>query len=184
MNKPCGYVCKSEADRHKTIYELLTPDLQKLVKDAKRGERLHTVGRLDLETSGLLLITTDGFFSNRLTNPQNSITKTYKAHLSTPVPSQTQAHYILKAKQGLLMPAEKKSPEEMSAPSIIQFITDQDCTITVTEGKFHEVRRIFRALGNEVTELQRLSIGSLQLDDTLKEGQYRPLTAQELSRLM
>ena len=63
MNKPCGYVCSAASDSHKTVYELLTPELQELVQGAKRGHRLHTIGRLDADTSGLLLLTTDGYFS-------------------------------------------------------------------------------------------------------------------------
>ena len=85
MNKPCGYVCSAVSDSHKTIYELLPQELQTLVQNAKRGHRLHTVGRLDCNTSGLILITNDGSFSNTLTRPQNNITKTYEVTLETPV---------------------------------------------------------------------------------------------------
>ena len=73
MNKPCGYVCSAVSDSHKTVYQLLTPELQNLVRNAKRGERLHTVGRLDCDTSGLLLLTTDGFYSHSLTAPEMNV---------------------------------------------------------------------------------------------------------------
>lgn len=182
MNKPCGVVCKSVADWNTPVFELLSPELQKLVSEAKRGQRLHTVGRLDCNTSGLLIITDDGKLSHHLTAPENLIEKTYIAKLATPVSLQEQTEYIAKAAKGLILPAEKKAVEEQSAPAKLEF-TEKGCIITVTEGKFHEVRRLFRALGNEVTELKRISIGSLNLDENLKPGQYRPLTELELSRL-
>ena len=176
MNKPCGYVCSAVSDSHKTIYELLPQELQTLVQNAKRGQRLHTVGRLDCNTSGLILITNDGSFSNTLTRPQNNITKTYEVTLETPVQNmEQQREYIRLAGQGLLLPPEKKAPEQRSTVAVIKFLSPDHCIITVTEGKFHEVRRIFRALGNSVTALKRIAIGSLTLPDDLQPGQYRKI---------
>lgn len=182
MNKPCGYVCKSVADWHTPVFELLDSELQKLVSTAKRGERLHTVGRLDCDTSGLLIITDDGKLSHYLTAPENKIEKTYIAKLAKEVSAEEQADYISRAAKGVLLPAEKKAGEQLSAPAKLEF-TKEGCKVTVTEGKFHEVRRLIRGLGNEVAELKRISIGNLQLDENLKPGEYRPLTEEELSRL-
>ena len=229
MNKPCGYVCAAASDSHKTVYELLTPELQALVSDAPRGCRLHTVGRLDSDTSGLLLITNDGKFSNRITTgtvaepevavvecPQNTrslslskgettekhdrseicggfdtigalapfysnhrVSKTYRARLANPVSPEKQEEYIKLAAAGLTLPPEKKCGEQKALPATLIFETEQVCKITVHEGKFHEVRRIFRALGNEVTELARLSIGNLELPPDLKPGQWRDMTDEE-----
>ena len=212
MNKPCGYVCAAASDSHKTVYELLTQELQELISGAPRGCRLHTVGRLDCDTSGLLLITNDGKFSNRITSGPvvealetyynsksvkencedmeqfsriyHHVSKTYRAHLKNPVTPENQKLYISRAATGLVLPPEKKYGEQKALPATIIFETASICKITVTEGKFHEVRRIFRALGNEVSELERLAIGKLELSPDLKAGQWRPLTDDEKELLM
>lgn len=182
MNKPKGYVCSAVSDSHKTVYQLLSAELQDLVQNAKRGERLHTVGRLDCETSGLLLITNDGDFSHKLTDPQNKIEKTYLVTLAHPVTKDDAARYVKEVAAGVILPPEKKAPEEKSAPGKLEFTMGSDlpvnctdyknCKITVTEGKFHEVRRIFRALGNEVINLKRIKLGKYELPLDLKEGSY------------
>ena len=190
MNKPCGYVCSAVSDSHKTVYDLLTPELQELVQGAKRGSRLHTVGRLDADTSGLLLLTTDGFFSHRITastvveldklnHRMHRISKTYRATLSASVSPDIQSEYITRAASGLTLPPEKKYGEQQAEPAVLHFQNSEICEITVHEGKFHEVRRIFRALGNEVKELERISIGGLTLPEDLTPGQWRNMTDEE-----
>lgn len=197
MNKPAGYVCSAASDSHKTVYELLSPELQYLVKNAKRGHRLHTIGRLDASTTGLLLFTTDGMFSHKIAtrtpepapavpepvegpckNPP--ITKTYLANLKNPVNKELQKEYISKAAAGLILPPEKKAPEQEAAPAELSFINERTCQIKVCEGKFHEVRRIFRALGNEVLELKRIAIGRLFLPDSLKPGEYTSFSPEQI----
>ena len=181
MNKPKGYVCSAASDSHKTVYELLPPELQDLVKNAKRGHRLHTIGRLDADTTGLLLFTTDGIFSHKIAvsvvepveTTLTPISKTYKATLRYDVTPDQQKQYITRAAGGLTLPPEKKAPEQQAAPAKIKFISSSTAEIIVTEGKFHEVRRIFRALGNEVIELQRIAIGKLQLPPELAPGEYQ-----------
>ena len=178
MNKPCSYVCAAASDSHKTVYELLTLELQELVRGAPRGSRLHTVGRLDCDTIGLLLITNDGKFSNKITtNPD--IQKTYRARLTEPVTTENQQTYIARAADGLTLPPEKKYGEQKALPAALQFEAADVCKVTVGEGKFHEVRRIFRALGNEVAALERVAIGSLTLPPDLVPGQWRGLTEEE-----
>ena len=179
MNKPCGYVCSAVSDSHKTVYQLLPQELQQLVQGAKRGERLHTVGRLDCDTRGLLLFTNDGMFSHTIT--ATSIPKNYLVKLQKPVPLQLQNQYITRASQGLLLPTEKKYSEQKSAPAELSFINETTCYIKIKEGKFHEVKRIFRALENEVLELKRISIGNLYLPENLQQGEYRNLTLQEIN---
>ena len=179
MNKPCGYVCSAVSDSHKTVYDLLSPDLQKLVQGAKRGQRLHTIGRLDSNTSGLLLFTTDGMFSHNVA-ANASITKSYLAKLVKSVDHEQQTYYINKAASGLTLPPEKKYGEQQAEPATLHFIKDDLCEITIHEGKFHEVRRIFLALGNEVADLKRISIGNFKLPSDLSPGQYRKLTKDEL----
>ncbi len=216
MNKPVGYVCAAASDSHKTVYELLTPELQELVRGAPRGCRLHTVGRLDCDTSGLLLITNDGKFSNRITRgavvecPRSGcietyynsksvkencedmehfsriyhrVSKTYRAHLKNPVTPENQKFYINRAATGLTLPPEKKYGEQKTLPAVLVFESAEVCRITVREGKFHEVRRIFQALGNEVAVLERIAIGKLELPQDLKSGQWRELTKSEKDSL-
>ena len=175
MNKPKGYVCSAASDSHKTVYELLPPKFQDLVKNAKRGHRLHTIGRLDADTTGLLLLTTDGKCSHNIA--AEGLPKTYRATLLNEVTPDQQAQYQTRASRGLTIPSEKKAPEQKAAPAKLIFTSPNTCEITVTEGKFHEVRRIFRALGNEVTELERIAIGKLSLPPDLSPGEYRQCTS-------
>ena len=204
MNKPAGYVCSAASDSHKTVYELLPPELQDLVKNAKRGHRLHTIGRLDAETTGLLLLTTDGKFSHTIASgasdsasavpepalavpepvegpsKNHTISKIYLVTLKFEVSPAQQTQYITRAAQGLTLPPEKKAPEQQAAPASIKFLSNTIAQITVTEGKFHEVRRIFLALENEVTELKRIAIGSLFLPDSLKPGEYKSFSPEQI----
>lgn len=181
MNKPLGAVCATASDSHPTVYSFLDDDKKKQASSAPRGCRLHTVGRLDAESSGLLLLTTDGRFSHHITAPESAIKKTYLVTLKTPVETPAeQEDYIKKSAAGLTLPPDHKAPEQDSAPAHLEWLSATQCRITVTEGKFHEVRRIFLALGNEVIALHRLSIGSLQLDKNLAPGQYRELTQEEI----
>jgi 16S rRNA pseudouridine516 synthase len=195
MNKPKGYVCSAASDSHKTVYELLPPELQDLVKNAKRGHRLHTIGRLDADTTGLLLLTTDGMFSHKIAASgvpepveghykQAQITKTYCATLLNQVPIAQQTQYISSAAQGLTLPPEKKAPEQKAAPAKIKFLAPKLAEITVTEGKFHEVRRIFKALDNEIVELERTAIGALMLPADLKAGEYKALSQSDFDFLL
>ena len=172
MNKPEGYVCSAVSDRHKTIYELLPPDLQNLVQNAKRGERLHTVGRLDCDTSGLILLTNDGDFSHSLTAPENKVEKVYKVILKNEVSPEAQKMMIKECRKGVILPPEKKAGEEVAAPCSLDFLSGEECLITLTEGKFHEVKRIFVHFGNRVLSLKRLKFGSYSLPPDLEEGKY------------
>lgn len=179
MNKPLNYVCSSVSDSHKTVYSLLSPELQALLS-AKRGQKLHTVGRLDSLTEGLLLFTNDGTFSNELTRPESHVSKEYQVTLRNPVPLDLQKEYISKANKGLILPPEKKAPEQQSAPAQLQFLTENLCQVTISEGKFHQVRRMFQALENEVTALKRTRIGSLYLPPDLASGQWQFISKDDI----
>ena len=170
MNKPQGYVCSAVSDSHHTVYELLPKDLQELVTKPKRGQRLHTVGRLDANTSGLLLFTNDGTFSHSLTAPEFHVEKTYIARLKKPGNSD----YVSKALGTLTLPADKKSEEEKCSGVKLNPLNKEMTLweVKISEGKFHQVRRIFSALGNEVVSLQRIKIGYLELGN-LKEGKFQ-----------
>lgn len=172
MNKPCGYVCSAVSDSHKTVYELLTPDLRELVQDPIRGERLHTVGRLDANTSGLLLFTNDGHFSHELTTPENKVEKKYFIKLKNEVNDLQKKEYINAFQNGITLKAEKKGEAFTTSSSILEFESDSTCFVTITEGKFHQVRRMISAVGNDVVELKRLSVANYVLPDDLEEGEY------------
>lgn len=200
MNKPLGYVCSAVSDSHKTVYELLPKEMQELVQNAKRGHRLHTIGRLDCNTSGLLLLTTDGNFSHKIAAAKEigggGLVKTYKVVLVNPVSSDEQVSYTALAAKGVILPPEKKYAEQKAAPAKIVWCKINDdkiveqadftnqCKITVSEGKFHEVRRLFRALGNEVVELERIAIAGLFLPPELRQGEWRELSEKEMNLLL
>lgn len=179
MNKPSGYVCSSVSDSHKTVYDLLPLELQNLLH-AKRGEKLHTVGRLDCDTTGLLIFTTDGFFSNFITRNENKIPKTYSVILKNPVSDKMKTEYENLFKSGIILPAEKKSPEEFIDNAIIKFSTQTECFVTITQGKFHQIKRMFLAVKNEVLELKRIKIGNFALEEDMTFGSYRFLTKEEV----
>ena len=178
MNKAAGEVCSTVSDSHRTVYEHFSPD--QLISN---GAKLHSVGRLDCDTEGLLLFTNDGQLSNFLTRPENKIEKTYFVRLKNPLTLLRQKEYSEQAEKGLTLPPEKKSPEQKSAGAKITWLTQNECEITLTEGKFHEVKRIFRALGNEVIYLKRVKFAGLELEESLPVGQYRPLYESEVRTL-
>lgn len=168
LNKPCGFVCSSVSDSHSTVYDLLKGKI-----DIPDVCDLKCVGRLDNDTSGLLLLSTNGSFVKSLTDPQNEIEKTYFVRLRDSVSDKDA--YIKMAASGIEIPPEKKSPGFKSRPAVLKWLTDDSLEITVTEGKFHEVRRIFSALENHVVELKRIRIGNFVLDEKLKEGEFKVL---------
>lgn len=183
MNKPAGYVCSAVSDSHKTVYSLLPEEMQELLS-AKRGEKIHTVGRLDCETSGLLIFTTDGEFSNQLTRPENHVEKTYIATLHTPALGPEQADYRQKFSEGVILPAEKKAPQQNSDPAQIDFLDEVTARVTISEGKFHQVRRMFLAVGNEVIKLHRIQIGGFMLPGELSPGAYLSYTKDDIMQLV
>lgn len=156
---------------------------------------LHLVGRLDADTEGLLLLTTDGVFSHLLTDPEKHIPKTYLVYLRDYVLPTDRERYIKEFRQGVTVPPATKSPSFTTKPAELTW-TDDDgkyctitgaefttCTLTITEGKFHQVKRMFLAMGNEVIFLKRIAMGNLFLDENLLPGQYRSLSDGELSDL-
>lgn len=181
LNKPKEYVCSAVSDSHKTVYQLLPTEMQNLVTGAKRGQRLHTVGRLDSDTTGLLILTTDGKFSHKITTPENCIEKKYEVILEKAVNKEEQEKYIKAVAAGAFLPAEKKAKEEVASPGKLTFLNETNCQIVISEGKFHQVRRTFLGLGNKVLELKRIVVGNLTLPKDLKEGEFREMTTKELA---
>ncbi|MBO7094086.1 MAG: pseudouridine synthase [Spirochaetia bacterium] len=185
MNKPLGAVCSTVSDRSTTVFQLLGPDVP---------ARLSIVGRLDKDTSGLLLLSDDGMFVHTLTIPESQITKTYHVWLRSPVSPAQQYEYTKRCADGLDLPPCEKSPAFTAAPARLEWLdvlppelgcasSAAECLLTISEGKFHQVKRMMEELGNQVAALERIAIGSLELDKKIAPGQYRRLSSEEFEKL-
>ncbi len=164
MNKPAGYVCSTDDPDHNTVFALMDEPLL---------ERLHTVGRLDLDTTGILLITDEGQWSHRISSPKHECAKTYRAFLADPVAESAIAQFA----EGVMLRGEKLPTK----PAELVIVTPTECLLTIHEGRYHQVKRMFAAIGNKVEQLHREQIGALLLGDDLAEGEYRVLTAAEIA---
>ncbi len=168
MNKPKGVVCANYDNYNKTIMDLIV-DFD--------TSKLSAVGRLDIDTTGLLLITSDGKFIHNLTSPKKHKEKEYIVLCDKPFTSED----IIKAKEGITIFEDGK--DYLCKEAKIEILDDNKASICITEGRFHQIKKMCSALGKEVLELKRIRIGSLFLDDSLKEGEYRELTCEEISLL-
>ncbi|MBR4684423.1 MAG: rRNA pseudouridine synthase [Spirochaetia bacterium] len=179
MNKPAGYVCSSKGGANPTVFDLLD------VEDRGRrlGGELGIVGRLDLDTEGLLIFTTDGDLNHRLTSPKYHVPKTYFVQLENPVSEAEQKQYAEAVAAGVEIPPEDHEPGALCRGGKLDWKSDDTCQLTIYEGLYHEVKRIFTALGNRVAYLKRININNLALDPSLEPGEYRELSEQELSAL-
>ncbi|MGN0738557.1 MAG: pseudouridine synthase [Treponema sp.] len=175
MNKPRGAVCSTVSDSHKTVFDLFKGHFTD-------GEikRLKCAGRLDCESTGLLIFSTNGSFVNKITAPENKIKKTYYVKLQKKVVPDLQSEFSRKAMTGIFIPPEKKSDGFFLKDAQIEWLTQESCSVTISEGKFHEVRRLFSALGNSVIELKRVQTGGLKLDENLCPGQFKILSESEI----
>lgn len=168
LNKPAGVVSATEDQQNKTVLDCIA--------DKKRKD-LFPVGRLDKDTEGLLLITNDGPLAHDLLSPKKHVEKTYYAQISGIVTEDMVKQFA----KGLDIGEEKLTrPAKLS---ILNAGEISEIEVTITEGKYHQVKRMFQAVGTEVIYLKRLSMGDLILDDNLEPGQYRLLTEEELKRL-
>jgi len=158
LNKPVGLVC-SHNEAGALVYGLL-PDRWR-----RRDPPLSAVGRLDKDTSGLLLITDDGALLHRIISPRQHIPKRYIATLDRPLQGDEAAIFA----SGQLM---LKGEDRPLLPAFLEMLAPQEAAITVTEGRYHQVRRMFAAVGNHVVALRRVSIGALTLPEDLAPGEY------------
>lgn len=165
MHKPLGYVCSHDDGEGRLVYDLL-PERWR-----RRDPKISTVGRLDKETSGLLLLTDDGALLHRLTSPKHKVSKIYEAALDRPLRGDEAEIFA----SGTLMLNGEKTP---CLPARLTVIDETHATLEITEGRYHQVRRMFAAVGNHVTALHRSSFGDMRLGD-LQEGEYRLLTFEE-----
>ena len=180
MNKPQHYVCSTKEGDHETVFDLLddslrTPYLQ---------DKLHLVGRLDMDTEGLLLFTTDGELTHRLISPKSHISKTYLCGLEHPETADHQADITAKFQAGIEVGPEDNEQGFTAQPAKIKWIDDKTAHLTIYEGKYHQVKRMFAAVGNKIVYLKRISMGKLQLDPELELGEYKELTESDLQLLV
>ena len=165
LHKPEGYVCSNEDPDHATVFHLL---------DEPAMGKLHVVGRLDLDTTGLVLITDDGKWSHRITSPRHECAKTYHVWLADPVSEEA----ISLFEDGVYL----RNETDKTRPAQLEILGECEARLTIHEGKYHQVKRMFAAIGNKVIGLHRERIGALCLDDELAPGEYRELTAEEVAQ--
>lgn len=169
LNKPRGVISASRAD-------LRNPDetcVVDLILEEKHRE-MFPIGRLDKDTEGLIIISDDGVLAHNLLSPRKHVNKTYYAELKYELADSDRR----RIENGIDIGDEKPT-----LPSEIEIINKTSVYVTIHEGRYHEVKRMFEAVGNEVIYLKRISMGNLQLDSELKPGEYRKLTVDELSLL-
>lgn len=164
LNKPKGYVSATYDDINQTVIDLI---------DDYRHLDIFPVGRLDKDTEGLLLITNDGQFNHNLMSPSKHVSKTYKVTSKYPIKNED----IIAFKNGIELSDGKVKPAQLEKLDHILSL------VTIYEGKYHQVKRMFHSIDNEVLELKRLKISNLTLDENLKSGEYRLLTSEELKLL-
>lgn len=168
LHKPEGVTC-SRADAGRLIYTLLPP------RFLRRRPAVSSVGRLDRDTSGLLLLTDDGALLHRLVSPRHHVAKVYRATLAEPLRGDEAERF---ARGDLMLHSEQRP----LAPARLEVLGPRRVRLTITEGRYHQVRRMFAAVGNHVETLHREAIGSLELGD-LAAGAWRLLDARELQTL-
>tara|TARA_R110002072_G_scaffold283828_1_gene447498 strand:- start:38269 stop:38979 length:711 start_codon:yes stop_codon:yes gene_type:complete len=167
MHKPPAMVCANTDFDHPIIFDIMY--------DEPAINKLHTVGRLDLDTTGLLLITDDGKWSHFITSPKHHQPKTYRVWLAEPLIETAEKQF----EAGILLRSEK----ELTQSATLERISNTEVLVTLNEGKYHQVKRMFAALGNHVEGLHREKIGGVSLDEDLGEGEYRELSPEEINSL-
>lgn len=161
LNKPQGYVCSTDDPDHPTILYFI---------DEPMPEKLHAAGRLDLDTTGLVLLTDDGKWSHRITSPKHHCKKVYAVTVEQPLCIEL----IDIFKNGIQLKNEKS----LTKPAELNIIDDFHAELTISEGRYHQVKRMFAAVNNHVVQLHRKQIGKVIVD--IPEGEYRPLTQTEI----
>lgn len=168
LNKPQGVVSATEDKRYETVVGLI---------DERKRDDLFPVGRLDIDTEGLLLITNDGDLAHQLLSPKKHVDKVYFARIEGTLPSDAKERIA----EGLIL-----TDGTITLPAWLEVLKTGEITevhLTIREGKFHQVKRMFETLGCSVVYLRRMSMGSLLLDESLKPGEYRALREEEIEEL-
>lgn len=160
--KPANTICSNVDEAYPSLFNYITID---------KASELHIAGRLDADTTGLVLITDNGRWSYQITHPNYLCEKVYRVHLRSPLTKDAK----LALTQGILLQGEEKP----TRPAKLTVVDSTEVLLTITEGRFHQVKRMFAAVGNKVFQLHREKIGSIQLD--VEEGQWRFLTLEEIN---
>lgn len=163
MNKPAGVISATTDSDQPTALDLLPGEM---------AARVHIAGRLDKDTTGLLLLTSDGQWSHRVTSPRRDCPKTYRVRLAEPLTEDAQRAL----EQGVLL----KGESTLTRPATASRLSDTELDLTISEGRYHQVKRMLAAVGNRVLALHRNSIGQITLDTTLAPGEYRALSKDEI----
>ncbi|KMQ75855.1 pseudouridine synthase [Marinobacter subterrani] len=163
LHKPAGYLSATLDATHTTVMELIAPELH---------PDLHIAGRLDRASTGLLILTNDGAWSRQLTEPRIKIPKVYRVTTEHPIAPETQARFI----EGIWFAFEQLT----TSPAQLDILAPREARVTIYEGRYHQVKRMFHAVGNRVTSLHRESMGGIELDSNLPPGAYRALTPGEI----
>ena len=172
MNKPQGIISATEDPKHRTVLDLLD--------DLARSKAVFPVGRLDIDTHGLLLLTNDGQLAHALLSPKRHVDKTYQAQVKGIM---TQGDVETFA-EGIPLKDFTCQPAKLELVSIDKEKNQSQVRVTIAEGKFHQVKRMVGYCGKEVVDLQRLTMGTLVLDENLQRGEWRRLTKEELEILL
>lgn len=175
FHKPAGIVSATEDTREETVLDAVRRggfagegEVPFLAKD------LFPMGRLDKDTEGLLILTNDGAMAHRLLSPKFHVEKTYLVQLNIPVSEED----VIRMKEGVDI-GEKR----LTKPAEMKILAEKECLLTITEGKFHQVKRMFHQLGKEVVYLKRVEMAGIRLEDSLEKGQWRQLTEKEIEKL-
>ena len=172
MNKPQGVISATEDTKHKTVLDLLD--------DYARAKEVFPVGRLDIDTHGLLLLTNDGKLAHALLSPKRHVDKTYLAQVNGIMTDED----IETFSKGIPLKDFTCQPAKLELVSIDTEKDQSLVRVTIAEGKFHQVKRMVAYCGKEVVDLQRLTMGTLTLDEELKRGEWRRLSKEELEGLL
>jgi len=162
MNKAEGWICSHGKEQYPSVYECFD----------RPADSLHVAGRLDVDTTGLLLVTGDGQWSHRITSPAHHCPKVYRAWLAEFITEKM----IFKLEKGVFLEAEGIRTK----PAKVDKIDEDEVLLTITEGKYHQVKRMMEAVGNSVARLHREKIGELPLDENLLPGEWRELSEEEV----
>ena len=166
LHKPAGYLSATVDAVHPTVLDLIAPGLH---------EDLHIAGRLDRASTGLLILTNNGAWSRQLTEPEVKIPKVYRVSTAKPISDDTAKHFA----RGIWFEFEQLR----TSPAELERLGEREARVTIYEGRYHQVKRMFHACNNQVTKLHRERMGSIRLDEELAPGAYRPLTRLEINHL-
>ena len=163
LNKPVGYVSANSDELHKTVFDLI---------DEPNMSDFHVAGRLDIDTTGLVILTNDGDWSHKITSPKNNKFKTYLVETQEPITDES----LEALREGVQLHNEKA----LTRPAKAERLANYGLRLSICEGKYHQVKRMLAAVDNKVIELHREQIGNIKLDENLAAGEYRLLTAEEI----